>query len=146
MKNSKNIIMISLIAILGIVLLLIFVPTRIDNRTWILSTAQQADTPHFVVAHNAEYDFSNDKSGLFESSKPIELVCEAKNGKLILTDQTNGETYEGSYKVHRLTGLRGLMGRSYSIIINGVEGRANISSYRTLFVSIGGYYLNFEID
>ena len=32
------------------------------------------------------------------------------------------------------------------ITIDGVEGTANISSHRTLFVSIGGYYLNFEID
>ena len=143
MRKIKKIIIKALIAILGIVLLLIFVPTRLENRTWLLSTAQQADAPYFVVAHHTEYDFSNDKSGLFEFSEPIELICEAKSGKLILTDKTNGEIYEGSYKLHRLMGRSG---PSYSIIINGVEGKANISSYRTLFVSIGGYYLNFEID
>lgn len=143
MRKIKKIIIKVLIAMLGIVLLLIFVPTRIDNRTWILFTAQQADAPYFIVVHHPEYDFSNDKSGLFEFSEPIELICEAKNGKLILTDKTNGETYEGSYKAHRLIGRSG---PSYSITIDGVEGKANISSHRTLFVSIGGYYLNFEID
>lgn len=149
MGKIKKIIIISLIAILVIAISEIFVTARIENRTWLLSSAQQAEAPYFIVAHNAEYDFSNDKSGLYEFSEPIELICEAKNGKLILTDKTNEKTYEGTYTRHYFIGRSArkfLKVPSYSITIDGVEGTANISSRRTLFVSIGGYYLNFEID
>ena len=37
--------------------------------------------------------------------------------------------------------------QSYTVVINGIEGTANISSKlgRTLFVSIGDYYLHFDV-
>ncbi|MBQ9087036.1 MAG: hypothetical protein IJY47_07620 [Clostridia bacterium] len=86
---------------------------------------------------------------MFQFSKSIELICEAEDGKLVLTDQTNGKTYEGTYKIisHGIRNFR-IKRDSYTVVIDGVEGTANISSgnNRTLFVSIGGYYLDFVVE
>ena len=110
-----------------------------------LSYAQQAEPPLFVVAHNDDYNFSDVDSSLYKFSKPIELMLEADNGKLILTDITNGNIYEGTYKVKSWGKY---INQSYTIVIDGIEGTANISSKfgRTLFVSIGDYYLHFEVN
>lgn len=119
----------------------------IETRTWVLSYAQQSEPPLFIVAHNDDYDFSDVESSPFQFSKPIEVILEAKDGKLILTDTTNGNTYEGNYKTKSWNryGHRDINER-YTVVIDGIEGTANISSKfgRTLFVSIGDYYLHFE--
>ncbi len=122
----------------------------IETHTWVLSYAQQIE-PMIFVAHNAAYDFSDDESSFFEPSKPIELICEAKDGKLVLTDRTNGKTYEGTYKITSLGGFgrfSTFKGQVYTVVIEGVEGRANISSPngRMLFMSIDNYALNFSVE
>ena len=150
MKKIKNKVFIAICVILCAVIIFffIFAIPNIEGRTWVLSSVQQAEAPFFVVAHNKDYDFSNDESMLFQFSKPIELICKAKDGKLILTDKTNSQTYEGTYSANS-SGRFGIYKRgSYTVVIDGVEGTANISSdlNRTLFVSIGGYYLNFMVE
>lgn len=122
----------------------------IETHTWVLSYAQQVE-PMILVAHNAAYDFSDDESSFFEPSKPIELICEAKDGKLVLTDKTNGKVYEGTYKITSLGGsgrFGTFNGQMYTVVIEGVEGRANISSPdgRMLFMSIDNYALNFWVE
>ena len=151
MKNAKRGIAIFAIAIIPaliIALILLFAFPTIENRTWVLSYAQQSEAPHSVVAHNTDYDFSNDESGLFAFSKPIDLICEAKDGNLLLTDKTNGKTYEGTYKL--TSGGFGRFGaftkKSYTVVIDGLEGTADFSTNRTLRISVGGHYLNFEIQ
>ena len=59
----KKVIAFSGIVILCIIVavILIFTMPRLENRTWILSYAQQAEAPYFVVAHNTAYDFSDDE-------------------------------------------------------------------------------------
>ena len=149
LNKSKKIFAFLVIAVLCLIISfhLILVMPKFEHRTWQLSYAQQADAPHFVVAHNAEYDFSNDESGLYDFSEPIELTLEANDGKLLLIDKTNGKTYEGTYEVAsaRFGKLRAFAKKSYTVVIDGLQGTASFSSNRTLFVSIGGYYLNFEI-
>jgi len=135
---------IPIIVILSMIVYVFVAKHTIEKRTWVLSYAQQAEPPLFVVAHNDDYNFSDVDSPLYKFSKPIELTLEAKDGKLILNDTTNSNTYEGSYKIKswgKFTKQR------YSIVIDGVEGTANISSNsgRTLFVSVGGYYLHFDV-
>lgn len=121
----------------------IFVKPKIEIYTWELSLAQQAE-PYFVVAHNPDYDFSDNDSPLFAFSKPIDVTCVAKNGKLTITDKTNNKTYNGTYKVKSWR-----RHQRYEIVIDGKDGMANISNSSlfnpTLFVSIEGYYLNFVI-
>ena len=149
MKKTKKIIISVFLVILcvGIIMFWISLVTSMENRTWQLTYAQQADAPYFVVVHNAKYDFSDDKSGLYNFSEPIELKLKAKDGKLLLIDKTNGKTYEGTYEADsgRFGKFRAFTKKSYTVVIGDLKGTANFSSNRTLFVSIGGYYLNFEI-
>ena len=140
----KKYVSIAIIIILCVIAYAVFAKPTIEKHTWVLSYAQQAEPPLFVVAHNDKYDFPDVDRSLFEFSKPTELTLETDDGKLILTDTTNGNIYEGTYKV----GSWGKhINQSYSVVIDGLEGTANISSEfgRTLFVSIGDYYLNFEV-
>ena len=140
----KKYVLIPILIIICIIAYAFFAKPTIENRTWVLSYAQQAEPPLFVVAHNDDYNFSDVESSLFEFSKPIELTLEAKDGKLILNDTTNGKTYEGTYKIKSWSRY---INQRYTFVIDGIEGTANISSKfgRTLFVSIGDYYLHFEV-
>lgn len=63
--------------------------STLENRTWVLFTAQKSGV---VVAHDKDYDLSNNTSNFFGSSKPTELILEAKDGSLVLTDKTNNKT------------------------------------------------------
>ena len=141
----KKYIFIPILVVLCITLYAVFAKPTIETRTWVLSYAQQAEPPLFVVAHNDDYNFSDVDSLLYKFSKPIELTLEADDGKLILTDTTNGNIYEGTYKV-KSWGKH--INQSYTVVIDGVEGTANISSKfgRTLFVSIGDYFLHFKVN
>ena len=87
----------------------------------------------------------SESNEVFAFSKEIELTCTAEDGKLTISDKTNGKIYEGIYKV---TSWGRFTGQSYTVIIDGKDGTANISSKfnRTLFISVGGYYLTFEIQ
>ena len=126
----------------SIVAILFFSAPTLENRTWVLFTAQKSGV---VVAHDKGYDLSGDTSGLFGASKPIELICEAEDGKLVLTDVTNSKTYEGTYKsIGAFSFFKQF--KTYTVVIDGLEGTANISSNKTLFVSVGGYSLNFTVD
>ena len=96
------------------------------------------------MAHNEDYDFSDNESGLFDFSKEVELTLEAKNGELLIVDKTNGKSYEGTYTgVGRFNILNG---KYYTVVIDGLHGTANFSTYRNLFVSIDGYCLCFDIQ
>lgn len=142
MKKHIKAFAVALVCIGVAVFLLCSIPT-IENRTWVLFTAQKSGV---VVAHHKDYDLSGDTSGLFGASKPIELICEAEDGKLVLIDKTNNKTYEGTY-----TSTSGRFGafkkfKTYTVVIDGLEGTANISSDKTLFVSVGGYSLTFAVE
>ena len=143
MKLKKSI-LISILVVVCVTIYVVFAKPAIETRTWVLSVAQRAE-PFLVVAHKSGYDFSDDSSNLFAFSKEIELVCVAKDGKLTINDNTNDKIYEGAYKV---TSWGRFSGQEYTVVIDGKEGTANISSSfnRTLFISVGGYYLNFEVQ
>ena len=140
----KKYFFIPILVVLCIILYAVFAKPTIETHTWVLSMAQKAE-PFYVVAHKTGYDFSDDDSNIFAFSKEIELTCTAKDGKLTISDKTNGKTYEGIYKV---TSWGRFTGQSYTVIIDGKDGTANISSKfnRALFISVGGYYLTFEIQ
>ncbi len=134
-----------IIILLCIILHVFFAKPAIEKRTWVLSYAQQTEPPLSVVAHNDKYDLSNIDSSLFAFSKPIEFTLEAKDGKLILTDITNGNSYEGTYTIKTFGRY---ITQNYSVVINEIEGTANIGSKsgRILFVFIGDYCLCFEAN
>ena len=132
----------------AVIIFLIFSTFNIERHTWVLSTAQQVEVPPFVVAHHPDRDVS--EIPMSEFSKPIELICEAKGGKLILTDKTNEKTYEGTYEISSLGfGKLGFSkGTHYTIVIEGAEGTAIISSSfgREMFMSVDNYSLIFEAE
>ena len=84
----KKYVLIPIVVILCMIVYVFVAKPTIEKRTWVLSYAQQAEPPLSVVAHNDDYVFS-----VFKFSKPIELTLEAKDGKLILNDTTNSDTY-----------------------------------------------------
>lgn len=132
------------VILLCIFLYAIFVKPKIELYTWELSSVQQVGPPFITIAHNKDYDFSDEDDTLFEFSKPIELTCVAKNRKLTIADKTNNKVYNGTYKVESWNKFSR---QRYKIVIDGKEGKANISDRfnRTLFMSIDGYYLHFVI-
>ena len=152
MGKTKRKLVIAARVVLGVAVFafLIFSIPNIEGKTWVLSYAQQTEAPCFVVAHGKDYGVSNSNDPLFALSKQVELICEAKNGKLLLTDKTNGKTYEGSYKISSVGSGRfqSFNGATYTVVIDGLEGTAKVSSEinRTLFVYIDGYSLNFDVE
>ncbi len=145
MKFKKRFLVPVIVIVCLVVYVIVSLPL-IETRTWVLSTAQQLEAPFFVVAHHLDHDVS--ETPMFEFSKPIELICEAKYGKLILTDKTNEKTYEGTYEISSLGfGRFGTsQGTRYTVVIEGVEGTANISSSagRIMVMSVENYSLIFE--
>ncbi|MBQ8202762.1 MAG: hypothetical protein IJZ75_00585 [Clostridia bacterium] len=140
-SKNKMIIGAPVIIVLCIALYAFLTKPAIETHTWELFTAQQAE-PMLTIAHHHNYTFDDDP--LFVASKPIELTCVAKNGKLTITDKTNNKTYSGAYEV-KSRNIFSL--QRYEVVIEGKKGTANISSRfnRTLFISVDGYYLNFVI-
>lgn len=133
-----------LFLVLCIVIYTVFSNPTIERHTWVLYSAQQAEPPYFVIAYNQDSGISDYDSTFFAFAKPIELTCVAKDGRLTLIDKTNDKTYNGTYKVKswgRFTGQK------YTVVIDGKEGTANISSRSncTLFVSLDDYYLQFDV-
>lgn len=147
-KNQKLIAILVLVAACVILAaVFIFGIPNIENRDWVLAYAQKTDPYYMVVAHGESYDFSNRQDPMYSASKPVELTLEANDGKLIITDKTNGKIYNGTYRSSTgIIGRLNIFDRNYTVEIEGVEGRANFSTQRTLFMSIDGYALTFEID
>ena len=137
---KKNVIF-AILAVVVFVIIAIFSVPKINTRTWQLVFAHKQD-PYITVAHKAGMELSD--ASFYGASQEIDLILEARKGKITITDNTNNKTYTGSY---RRSNRRSNLFRkdSYSVIIEGVEGTANISSNSTMFVSIGDYYLDFAV-
>lgn len=137
-----------MLVIVCIILYAVFAKPAIEKHTWVLTYAQQTDAPYFIVAHQKGTAPSDDIHNLYAFSKEIELTCEAKNGELVLTDETNHKTYSGTYEV---SSWNRASDKSYTVVIDGQEGTATIETIsskfnRTLCIVIGQYVLNFEIQ
>ena len=65
---------------------------NIDEYSWIMTSVQSMEAGGQAVAYGER------GSSTLEGAKQIELLCEAKDGKLTLTDRTNDRTYTGTYQ------------------------------------------------
>ena len=82
---------------------------------------------------------------VYPDAKIIELTLTAQNGELILTDVTNGKTYNGIYNVSRKT----IKSIDYEITIDGIKGYATVAQTKyydgsetpTLPINLGDYAL-----
>ncbi len=141
---KKTTVLVSLVAALCVLFNMIFARADIEKHTWVLISAMRTN-PQVSAEHNPESSVSN--SDAFTLTNPTEIICEAKGGKLLITDKTNNKTYEGTYGFDSwFEKFKGREFETYNIVINGAEGYANIGSKdtRTLYMSIGGYVLYFE--
>lgn len=116
----------------------------IESDIWIMSTVQTTDNDGQLIAYGAE-------SGCVpDNAVPLALTCQAAGGIITLTDQTNGNTYTGTY------GKTSEDPRSeiYEIAIGQTSGLAVVSetSYQdgtkqaTLVIRLDQYSLNFFIS
>lgn len=139
-KNKK--IYVVLIVILAVVLLAVFSKPVIEKHNWQLYSVSQTDAPYFTVAHKSGN--SNSNMPFADFSKPVDIVLEAKSGKLTLTDKTNSKTYTGTYKLTSIGYNR--QNQHYDVVIDGKAGSANVSfSDGTLVMFLPGYSLIFDI-
>ena len=84
---------------------------------------------------------------VYPDAKIVDLTLSAKDGKLTVTDLTNGKTYDGTYKVTKRTPKS----IDYEITINGKQGYATVANTRyyggeeepTLPINMGEYSLYF---
>lgn len=114
---------------------------KIDEYTWVMTSVQSMETGGQAVAYG-----EGGGSTLWEA-KQIELVCEAQDGNLTLTDRTNDRTYTGTYQQSQ----RDSKSTIYEVDVDGTSGVAvaAMTTYLdgtqdpTLIFNLGEYTVNF---
>lgn len=112
----------------------------IHEYEWKISTIQRREDGVIIAC-------SPEQNALYENASAIELNCAAKNGSFTLTDLTNRNTYDGTYKsietnhgatIYEIT-LRAKHGNAVAAITSYQDG----SKIPTLIISTEEYVLNF---
>ena len=114
---------------------------KIEDYEWKMTTIAHVEGEQMV------YDAAAEESTAHPEAKIIEMTLVAKDGKITITDVTNGKTYEGTYIVSG----RNPEGTDYHITIDGKSGYAGVamttyadgSEEPTLPISLGGYSMYF---
>ena len=117
---------------------------KIENYEWKMRTIAHVEGEQLV------YDAAAEESTAHPEAKIIEMTLVAKDGKITITDVTNGKTYEGSYTVSG----RNPEGTDYTITIDGKSGYAGVamttyadsSEEPTLPISLDGYSIYFYAE
>jgi len=112
----------------------------IDGYEWEIHTIQSNESGAVLAC-------SPEQKPVYENAAEIEMRCTAENGVFTLTDTTNGNIYEGTYKqieIEKETVI-------YEITIGEEKGNAaaSVTVYQngdkipTLILSAGDYALHF---
>ena len=117
---------------------------KIEDYEWKMRTIMHAEDNQVI------YDAVAEESTTHPEAKIIEMTLVAKDGKITITDVTNGKTYEGSYTVSG----RNPKGTDYNITIDGKSGYAGVamttyadgSEEPTLPISLDGYSMYFYAE
>ena len=117
---------------------------KIEDYEWKMRTIMHAEDNQVI------YDAVAEESSTHPEAKIIEMTLVAKDGKITITDVTNGKTYEGSYTVSG----RNPKGTDYNITIDGKSGYAGVamttyadsSEEPTLPISLDGYSMYFYAE
>ena len=117
---------------------------KIEDYEWKMRTIMHAEDNQVI------YDAAAEESSTHPEAKIIEMTLVAKDGKITITDITNGKTYEGTYTVSG----RNPEGTDYHITIDGKSGYAGVAmtSYAdgteepTLPISLDGYSMYFYAE
>ena len=114
---------------------------KIEDYEWKMRTIAHIEDEQLV------YDAAAEEISTRPEAKIIEMTLVAKDGKITITDVTNGKTYEGTYTVSG----RNPEGTDYQITIDGKSGYAGVamttyadgSEEPTLPISLDGYSMYF---
>ena len=117
---------------------------KIEDYEWKMRTIAHIEGEQLV------YDAAAEESSTHPEAKIIEMTLVAKDGKITITDITNGKTYEGTYTVSG----RNPEGTDYNITIDGKSGYAGVamttyadsSEEPTLPISLDGYSIYFYAE
>ena len=117
---------------------------KIEDYEWKMRTIMHIEDNQSV------YDAAEEASTAHPEAKIIEMTLVAKDGKITITDVTNGKTYEGTYTVSG----RNPKGTDYNITIDGKSGYAGVamttyadgSEEPTLPISLDGYSMYFYAE
>lgn len=117
---------------------------KIEDYEWTLRYAFHAQGDHVIVDAVQEYDATHPQA------KVVDITLAARNGKITITDSTNGRTYEGAYTVER----KHPDGTDYKVTVDGKSGHATVgmttfadgSEQPTLSISVGQYSLYFYAE
>ena len=117
---------------------------KIEDYEWKMRTIMHADDNQVI------YDAVAEESTTHPEAKIIEMTLVAKDGKITITDVTNGKTYEGTYTVSG----RNPKGTDYHISIDGKSGYAGVamttyadgSEEPTLPMTLEGYTMYFYAE
>lgn len=114
---------------------------NIEDYSWQMTTIQSTETDGQAIAH------APGAVGVPDTSVEVILKCTAADGELTLTDETNGNTYTGTYKLTDTNQET----RIYKVTVGDSEGMAVVSmtTYHddsqipAFIISLGDYALNF---
>ena len=117
---------------------------RIEDYEWKMRTIMHAEDNRVV------YDAVAEESSTHPEAKIIEMTLVAKDGKITITDVTNGKTYEGNYTVSGKNPEE----TDYHITIDGKSGYGGVamttyadgSEEPTLPISLDGYSMYFYAE
>ncbi len=117
---------------------------KIEDYEWKMRTIMHAEDTQVV------YDAVAEESSTHPEAKIVEMTLVAKDGKITITDVTNGKIYEGSYTVSAVNPK----GTDYHITIDGKSGYAGVAmtTYAdgteepTLPITLDGYSMYFYAD
>ena len=117
---------------------------KIEDYEWKMRTIMHAEDNQVI------YDAAAEESSTHPEATIIEMTLVAKDGKITITDVTNGKTYEGTYTVSG----KNPEGTDYHITIDGKSGFACVAmtTYAdgteepTLPISLDGYSIDFYAE
>ena len=117
---------------------------QIEDYEWKMRCIMHGEDNQFVMDAMAE------ESSTHPEATIIEMTLVAKDGKITITDVTNGKTYEGTYTVSG----KNPEGTDYHITIDGKSGFACVAmtTYAdgteepTLPISLDGYSIDFYAE
>ena len=143
MKKATSILLLMLIMLFALSACGMGKP-KIEDYEWKMRTIVHIEDNQSV------YDAAEEESSAHPEAKIIEMTLVAKDGKITITDVTNGKTYEGSYTVSG----RNPKGTDYHITIDGRSGYATVAmtTYAdgtqepTLPITFDGYSMYFYAD
>lgn len=114
---------------------------KVEDYTWQMASIQSMEAEGQFVA------IGPDREEVAEEVPELQLICAAIDGALSLSDETNGESYTGTYKLVEAEQQTA----TYEVTVDGKEGMAVVSftTYHddskepTFIMSLGGYTINF---